>query len=1028
MKITFLTGWMLAARGHFIRQLLLGLLIIVTTGLLFGCGGPQEKKFSSLQDLNKPNVNIGVSQGSASEMASHKAFNKSHLQMFIVDVDGYEALRSKKLDAVAYDRDIMEIAVRNMPEMMILPQNYGTYKIGIGIKKENTELLQKVNAQLDKLEADGTLPEMKERWLGKKDQQLPAGVVKDDKSLPVITIGTSGLVPPWTFMFNNKLTGYDIELSWRLATALGKRPEFKIMNYDSLVAALETGKVDMVLANLNETTERLQKIAFSKPYCTSYAAVMIRKSEWAGADTKTAAAGSTNTQAAGNSNLTYKSIAEANGKTMAVVTGMLLDRDTERYLPKSPYKYYNNYTDCLTALKTGKVEGFLCDEPVAREMQRTNPEVGYLKEAVMPDQLGIGINKSRQDLKQVLDAGIKKYKADGTLKKLDQIWFGADDSLKVMPAAKTGSKGTVICAVAAENPPLAYIANGKLVGYECSLVTSILQDAGYTVVLQPMDFNAIIPSVTSGKADLLLGAVSITEERKQSILFSESDYQSGLVLMVRKAGAGKAVAGTTAPQDQLTYKTVAALNGKPVAVLTGTIFEAVTKKVLPKSTYSQYNTYADCIEALKSGKIEGFFDDEPVARNMTSKDTELGYIHAPVVKAQYGVGISKDRPEIKAALDAGLKRYKQDGTLKKLDQIWFGSDEKAKQMPAAKTGSKGTIRCAVAAESEPLVYVRNGKIVGYETALVTQILQDAGYTVELQNMNFDATIPSVVAHKSDLMFGAVSITEERKQSMLFSDSTYDGGVVAVVRKSVQPAANSSFMAGLKESFRRNFLVEDRYKMVLAGLKTTIYITICAAILGTILGFGVCMLRRSQQKLLSTLAKIFVKVMQGTPLVVFLMIMYYIVFGKLSINPIYVAIIAFAINMAAYTSEMMRTGIDAVDKGQLEAAYAMGFSKVQTFIKIVAPQALKHILPVYTGEFISMMKMTSIVGYIAIQDLTKMSDIIRSRTYEAFFPLIVTALIYLVVAWSLTSVLVYLEYKIDPKKRQRTLKGVELKQS
>jgi polar amino acid transport system substrate-binding protein len=1001
----------------------------VTTGLLFGCGGPQEKKFTSLQDLNKPDVTIGVSQGSASEMASHKVFNKSHLQMFIVDVDGYEALRSKKVDAVAYDRDIMEIAVRNMPEMMILPQNYGTYKIGIGINKENTELLQKVNAQLDKLEADGILPEMKERWLGKKDQQLPAGVAKDDKSLPVITIGTSGLVPPWTFMFNNKLTGYDIELSWRLATALGKRPEFKIMNYDSLVAALETGKVDMVLANLNETPERLQKIAFSKPYCTSYAAVMIRKSEWAGADAKTTAAGGTNAKAADNSDLAYKSIAEANGKTMAVVTGMLLDRHTEQYLPKSPYNYYNTYTDCLTALKTGKVEGFLCDEPVAREMQRTNPEIGYLKEAVMPDQLGIGISKSRPDLKQVLDAGIKKYKEDGTLKKLDQIWFGSDDSLKVMPAAKTGSKGTVICAVAAENPPLAYIANGKLVGYEASLVTDILQDAGYTVVLQPMDFNAVIPSVASGKAQVLFGAVSITEERKQSLLFSESDYKSGLVLVVRKAAAGTAAAaGATSPQDQLTYKTVAALNGKPVAVLTGTIFEAVTKKVLPKSTYSQYNTYADCIEALKSGKIEGFFDDEPVARNMTSKDTELGYIHAPVVKVQYGVGISKDRPEIKAALDAGLKRYKQDGTLKKLDQIWFGSDEKAKQMPATKTGSKGTIRCAVAAESEPMVYVRNGKIVGYETALVTQILQDAGYTVELQNMNFDAAIPSVVAHKSDLMFGAVSITEERKQSLLFSEPTYDGGVVAVVRKTVQPAADSSFMAGLKESFHRNFLVEDRYKMVLAGLKTTIFITICAAILGTVLGFGVCMLRRSEQKFLSTLAKIFVKVMQGTPLVVFLMIMYYIVFGKLSINPMYVAIIAFAINMAAYTSEMMRTGIDAVDKGQLEAAYAMGFSKVQTFIKIVTPQALKHILPVYTGEFISMMKMTSVVGYIAIQDLTKMSDIIRSRTYEAFFPLIVTALIYLVVAWSLTSILVYLEYKIDPKKRQRTLKGVQLKQS
>jgi polar amino acid transport system substrate-binding protein len=185
------------------------------------------------------------------------------------------------------------------------------------------------------------------------------------------------------------------------------------------------------------------------------------------------------------------------------------------------------------------------------------------------------------------------------------------------------------------------------------------------------------------------------------------------------------------------------------------------------------------------------------------------------------------------------------------------------------------------------------------------------------------------------------------------------------------------------------------------------------------------LRRSPKKYLNLPAGIFVKIMQGTPMVVFLMIMYYVVFGGYDINPIIVAILAFALNEAAYMGEMMRTGIDAVDKGQTEAAYAMGFSPVQTFVKIVVPQAVRQILPVYTGEFVSLVKMTSVVGYIAIQDLTKMSDIIRSRTYEAFFPLIMTALIYFLVAWVLTSALSYLEYKIDPKKRSRTLKGVRV---
>ena len=154
-----------------------------------------------------------------------------------------------------------------------------------------------------------------------------------------------------------------------------------------------------------------------------------------------------------------------------------------------------------------------------------------------------------------------------------------------------------------------------------------------------------------------------------------------------------------------------------------------------------------------------------------------------------------------------------------------------------------------------------------------------------------------------------------------------------------------------------------------------------------------------------------------------MILYYLVFGSVEISGILVAVVGFSINFAAYVSEMMRTGIEAVDKGQHEAAAALGFNRLQVFARITFPQAARHVLPVFKGEFISMVKMTSIVGYIAIQDLTKMSDIIRSRTYEAFFPLIATALIYFVIAYVMTHGLTLVEMKIDPKRRARVLKGV-----
>ena len=183
------------------------------------------------------------------------------------------------------------------------------------------------------------------------------------------------------------------------------------------------------------------------------------------------------------------------------------------------------------------------------------------------------------------------------------------------------------------------------------------------------------------------------------------------------------------------------------------------------------------------------------------------------------------------------------------------------------------------------------------------------------------------------------------------------------------------------------------------------------------------MRRAQTRWMNIPAKVFIRAIQGTPIVVLLMILYYIVFGGVDINGLFVAVIGFSINFAAYVSEMMRTGIDTVDRGQREAATAIGFNRFQVFLRITFPQAARHVLPVFKGEFISMLKMTSIVGYIAIQDLTKMSDIIRSRTYEAFFPLIATALIYFVIAYIMISLLSLLEMRIDPKRRRRLVRGV-----
>jgi polar amino acid transport system substrate-binding protein len=198
--------------------------------------------------------------------------------------------------------------------------------------------------------------------------------------------------------------------------------------------------------------------------------------------------------------------------------------------------------------------------------------------------------------------------------------------------------------------------------------------------------------------------------------------------------------------------------------------------------------------------------------------------------------------------------------------------------------------------------------------------------------------------------------------------------------------------------------------------------VLATIFGTLLGALVCFMRMSKKTLLNLPARVYISILRGTPVLVLLMLIFYVVFASVNISPILVAVIAFGMNFAAYSAEIFRSGIEGVDKGQSEAGISLGFTRVTTFLNIVLPQTVQRILPVYKGEFISLVKMTSIVGYIAVQDLTKASDIIRSRTFDAFFPLVMVAILYFLISWFLMQSLEYLERRTDPKYKRSKVRN------
>lgn len=233
------------------------------------------------------------------------------------------------------------------------------------------------------------------------------------------------------------------------------------------------------------------------------------------------------------------------------------------------------------------------------------------------------------------------------------------------------------------------------------------------------------------------------------------------------------------------------------------------------------------------------------------------------------------------------------------------------------------------------------------------------------------------------------------------------------------SADTSFLHNIGESFYINIIAEQRWKLLLQGLQTTLIISVVSVLIGSLLGAVICLMGMSGLRVLRIPARLYISILRGTPVLVLLMMIFYVVFATVNIDPVAVAIIGFALNFGAYSAEIFRTGIESIDRGQTEAGIAMGFTRVQTFLHIVFPQALRRVVPVLKGDIINLIKMTSVVGYIAVQDLTKAGDLIRSRTFDAFFPLVMIAVLYFLLAWLVIKLIEMIEHSTD---RRRKLRG------
>jgi len=709
-----------------------------------------------------------------------------------------------------------------------------------------------------------------------------------------------------------------------------------------------------------------------------------------------------------------KSLDQLAEMRIGVLIGSTHDQFITSRFPRATILRLDTSPDLAVALKAGQCDAIIMDSNTGRLYRRDDPELALLATKIFSESLGFGFADAA--IRDAFNAFLGELKTSGELDRIRSKWENDSGQEPALDPPAGGTKGRLRIATSADGLPFTFIKEGKYTGLDIDLVYRFAERQGLVPDVQTLPFASLIASIASGKSDVICAGITITEERAKQVRFSDVYYESGADALILKEnaapGPGQSPAGPAAP----------AFETAVIGAMTGTTGEQIVRERFPKADLKLFDDVMDAVAALKTGKLAYVITAYTTALRAANANKDLALLPEEYNHEWASIAVPKNNPELLGKINAVLKDFKADGTLDKIIGHWVrpdGSPYEIVKVPKAAGGRP--LRVAIAANREPMGYHQGGEIVGLDPELIESVAYRLGRPVVYSDMKFSALVVALESGKADVICSNMTATEERRKRVSFTDGYYVNPQVMLARRApvtagAAPAVEKTgFWARIKDSFINNIIREKRYLLIWAGLKVTFLISILSALLGTVLGGLICFMRMSRRKTLRAIARVYIDLLRGIPQVVLLMMMFYVVFAPLNISGVLVATITFAMNFAAYVSEMFRTSIESVKKGQTEAGIALGFSRVGTFLHIVLPQAVQRVLPVYKGEFIALVKMTAIVGYIAVQDLTKASDIIRSRTFDAFFPLIMVAVLYFVLAWLLTLLLEAIQVRTAPKR-------------
>ena len=513
--------------------------------------------------------------------------------------------------------------------------------------------------------------------------------------------------------------------------------------------------------------------------------------------------------------------------------------------------------------------------------------------------------------------------------------------------------------------------------------------------------------------------------------------------------------------------------GIKIGVSQGATAEPIVRKCLPQADIDYYTDNFIGYISVAQGKIDAYvYDHTQMQLAIDNGQTGVHLLEETLgdpVQIVVGISPASGIPDLENQVNRFIAEIRADGTLDDMFRRWVL--EKNDKMPDIPVPDQSDIRLTVGttATVPPYSYYEGTALNGYDIELAHRFAAWLGAELSFQVYDFAGIIPAAITGKVDVIMSNLQYLPDIADHFIFSEPLYEEKLGIMVRGDSPSPANADnktdagdlenltvpsakespaissgdnvrgaqadtvqdghnpFWDSIRASFNRTFIRENRWQLFGTGIGTTMLITLLSILFGTVLGFLVFMLCRNGNLLANGMIRFFTWLITGTPMVVLLMILYYIIFGSTQINGIAVAVIGFTLTFGTSVLSLLRMGVGTIDAGQYEAAYALGHTNLNTFFKVILPQAIPHVLPAYQGEIVSLIKATAIVGYIAVQDLTKVGDIVRSRTYEAFFPLIAVTIIYFILEGLFILAVRRIRISIDPKKRSRDaiLKGIAL---